>query len=449
LEVAQRDLARGLASITARWREIEPDRDRDLAVDGVLPRLWCEPASIDELAAVVGLADRSGASILPRGGGSRMGLGGPPRSADLLLSSRRLNRVIEYEPADLTITVEAGIACAELQSCLAGEGQFLALDPPSAGQASIGGVVASNASGPLRLRYGTARDLVIGTRVVNADGVLSKAGGRVVKNVAGYDLNKLYTGSLGTLGMIVELSFKLQPIPPVEGTVLATFGALELARSAVQRVLRSPLGPLAIEALDSRTAATFLPTGIEPTSAYTIGFLVGGFEATVARASSEIGAVCREAGGTIITLDDESIRGFWSACRELPDARDPSRPLLKVAVPPARSLEALTLLQGRLAERGFTALLLAHAGSGIVYAGVNSEEWSEQALRRLAESVAEVRRSVSEWGGSLVVECCPTALKLLIDVWGEIGPSLRLMKVLKQQLDPRSTINPGRFVGGI
>src|ERR687883_1494657 len=151
----------------------------------------------------------------------------PPRRLDQIIETTGLNRVVEYEPADLTVTVEAGMRFAELQQRLAEEGQFLALDPPAAEGATIGGVIATNASGPLRFAYGTARDLVIGTRVANPDGTLTRAGGRVVKNVAGYDLTKLYIGSLGTLGVIVELSFKLAPIPPVLSTVVGSFGGLE------------------------------------------------------------------------------------------------------------------------------------------------------------------------------------------------------------------------------
>src|SRR5215213_7653709 len=219
--VDTRSLAAQLGSRCASWRALDPASDAALAVDGLLPPLWCEPASAAEVGAVLELANASGAAVLPRGGGSRMGLGQPPRAADLLLSTQGLNQVIEYEPADLTITVEAGLGLDELQALLNSRGQFLALDPPSQAVATVGGLVASNASGPLRLQYGSARDIVIG--IANSNGVLTKAGGRVVKNVAGYDLNKLYTGSLGTLGVIVELSLKLHPLPERRATVLAGF----------------------------------------------------------------------------------------------------------------------------------------------------------------------------------------------------------------------------------
>src|SRR3954464_14425830 len=196
-----------------------------------------------------------GCGGIPWGGGTRISLGFPPRAADLVVQTAKLNEIVEYEPADLTVTVQAGMRMAELQARLRAEGQMLALDPAAADRATIGGLIAANASGPLRLLYGTARDLVIGTRVVNADGVISKAGGRVVKNVAGYDLNKLYVGSLGTVGVIVELSFKLHPLPQAQGLLLASFGSAEDAAGTIAALMRSPLGPGAIEVLDAGAAA--------------------------------------------------------------------------------------------------------------------------------------------------------------------------------------------------
>ena len=193
------DLEGALSDADVEWRALAPDDDAFL-VDGVRPRYVCTPASVDELSRAVRAASQTGATVIPWGGGTRMSIGFPPRAADLVVQTEKLREVVEYEPADLTVTVQAGMRLSDLQARLRAEGQMLALDPAAADRATIGGLIAANASGPLRLLYGTARDLVIGTRVVNADGVVSKAGGRVVKNVAGYDLNKLYVGSLGTVG---------------------------------------------------------------------------------------------------------------------------------------------------------------------------------------------------------------------------------------------------------
>src|SRR5581483_4969107 len=262
------------------WRRTS-EADRALAVDGVLPGYVGAPASVEELSQVVAQANQDGLGVIPRGGGTRMGLGFPPAAADILVQTTGLNRVIDYEPADLTLTIQAGATLAEVQRLLRPEGQFLALDPPCPERATLGGVIASNASGPLRLAYGSARDLVIGTRVVNADGVATRAGGRVVKNVAGYDLNKLYIGSLGTVGVVVELSFKLWPLPPAQATLLAAFDAQAL-RAALTALLRTPLAPLSLEAL-SQPAALACASHDPGPDRWLLALRFGGGERALAR----------------------------------------------------------------------------------------------------------------------------------------------------------------------
>src|SRR4051812_7525379 len=249
---------------------------------------------VAEVSQVVREANESNQVVIPRGGGTRMGLGFPPTAADVLLHTTNLDRVVDYEPADLTLTIEAGATLEEVQELLRPEGQFLALDPPLASQSTLGGIIASNASGPLRLAYGSARDLVIGTRVVNADGVATKAGGRVVKNVAGYDLNKLYIGSLGTVGIVVELSFKLWPLPPGQGTVFGSFDAESLAR-VLSGLLRSPLGPMSLEALDAAAAQATLGADPGP-GRWLLAARYGGSERALVRQLSDTERLFAEAG---------------------------------------------------------------------------------------------------------------------------------------------------------
>jgi len=229
----------------------DPDELRNYAVDGMLPRFAIIPETVEQASQAVALANQQGLTLITRGGGSRLNLGGIPERFDVLLETTKMTRLLEHEAPDLTCHVEAGITLAELQAKLATKGQRLALDPPDAQQATIGGILASNASGPKRLRYGTARDMVIGLRVVQASGEIARSGGSVVKNVAGYDLNKLYIGSLGTLGIIVEANFKLQPLPINERTLILTFSNAEDALGTVIAVLGSLLTPSAIELIDS------------------------------------------------------------------------------------------------------------------------------------------------------------------------------------------------------
>src|SRR5215475_8551646 len=212
-------LATALESVVGSAYLLTNTAVAEYAVDGVLPAMVVLPADEAQVTDVLRLAAEYRATVFPRGGGSHTFVGQTPARVDLVLSVQRLQQQLAYEPADLTITVQAGVRFAELQHILRGSSQFLALDPPVTTTTTVGGIVATNVSGPRRLLYGTARDMLLGIGVMTSDGKRSKAGGRVVKNVTGYDLNKLYVGSLGTLGVIVELTWKLHPLPPGEITL--------------------------------------------------------------------------------------------------------------------------------------------------------------------------------------------------------------------------------------
>ena len=348
-----------------------------------------------------------------------MSLGMPPSRSDLVvIETAGLDRVVEYEPADLTVTVEAGMRFQALQALLGQEGQFLALDPPAQDGATIGGLIATNASGPLRFGYGTARDLVIGTRVANPEGTLTRAGGRVVKNVAGYDLNKLYIGSLGTLAIIVELSFKLAPIPPAFATVAGTFDSAGAAAAVVGGVVHSSLSPLAIELLGSRQVV----------------FRVGGYPRTVERQVRELSGLIARNGGSAADSNWEELCRQWVAAYQ-------RQVVVKAAVPISRSTRLAEILEAGLSE--LAPVVWAHAGSGVAYAACDAPDHAES-LIRLREEVRGLGANAS-----LVIERCPTVLKGEVDVWGDPGPAVELMRTLKAKLDPKTTLNPGRYVGGI
>ena len=216
-------LCEDLVQIVGDAGMLPDDQLNHYAIDGIDPQAVVLPRSTHEIQEVLGYAADRELSVITAGGGTKLGIGNPPEGVDLILSTSRLDQVLEYEPADLTVTVEAGIRLAALQAKLAEHGQYFPLDPPYADRCTIGGITATNASGPSRLRFGSARDLVLGMRVVQSSGTVVKSGGKVVKNVAGYDLNKLYLGSFGTLGILTEISLKLQPLPEIERTVLLTF----------------------------------------------------------------------------------------------------------------------------------------------------------------------------------------------------------------------------------
>jgi len=399
------------------------------AIDGVAPSSESRPSSAEELAETLRSSNDAGLAITPVGGGTQLALGNVPHRVDRLLHTTGLNRVVEYEPADLTVTVEAGMRFADLQANLAEHGQFLALDPTAEPEATIGGLIATNASGPLRLAYGTARDLVIGTRVANPDGTLTRAGGRVVKNVAGYDLNKLYVGSLGTLAVIVELSFKLAPIPPATASVVGQFDSFVDARAAVDDVLHSPLSPLAIELLAPGAAAL---AGMP--SSNVLVFRVGGYPRAVERQVRDLTALVGRHGGQPIEASDA-----WDSVATMRQAANQRDVVLKAAAPLAESATLMTLLQEQLAD--LDPVVWVSAGNGVAYAACSAPT--------SVDRLVELRRRVAQVGtnASLVLQRCPVELKQHLDVWGDVGASLSLMRALKDKLDPRGTLNPGRYVG--
>jgi glycolate oxidase FAD binding subunit len=401
-----------------------------VSVDGVTPPSVEAPPSAEELAEALHAADQNGEAVAPIGGGTQLGLGMPPDRIDLALETIGLNKIIEYEPADLTVTVEAGLRFAELQKILGEQGQFLALDPPAQSGATIGGLIATNASGPLRFSSGTARDLVLGVRVANPDGTLTRAGGRVVKNVAGYDLNKLYIGSLGTLGIIVELSFKLAPIPPATATIVGQFADLNGTRAALGIVVRSPLSPLAVELLGPGAAAS---AGLP--AAHSVVLRVGGYPQAVERQVRDLSALFTQQGGQHVEARDS----VWEDLARIRVEAQRRDVLVKAAAPIAASTALVDMLEKRLPN----PIVWSHAGNGVAFAACDG--LSD------ASTLLEIRRAVTNLGenASLVIQRCPTELKRSIDVWGDVGSSLALMRALKQKLDPKNTLNPGRYVGGI
>jgi glycolate oxidase FAD binding subunit len=251
------------------------------AVDGVAPQFVAEPGSIEEISELMKLASEEGLTVSPRGSGTKMDLGNPPRHIDLIVSMVRMNEVIEHTPGDQVVRVQAGLKLRDLQEQLATADQLLGIDPPER-EATLGGIVAANSSGPRRYRYGTMRDLIIGITVVLPDGTIAKAGGKVVKNVAGYDLSKLFTGSLGTLGVIATCNFRLHPKPEAARTIAVELSDTLLVGRAAQAITGAQLVPSAVELHWSEDAKllTVLIEGIQPgveAQAETVSYLLKGF----------------------------------------------------------------------------------------------------------------------------------------------------------------------------
>jgi glycolate oxidase FAD binding subunit len=353
-----------------------------------------EPADERHTASILRCANQAGLSVIPCGGGTKLDWGNPPRAADVILSLRRLNRVREHAWADLTVTVEAGCTIAELQRALAGHGQRLAVDPLWPEQATVGGILATNDSGSLRLAYGALRDLIIGVTMVLADGTVASSGGKVVKNVAGYDLPKLATGSLGTLGVVTRAVFRLHPLPRNTRTLTIAVQDLEAMQRVINSVLGAQLSPAAIQARNGNVDI----------------LLEGTLDGIAAQES-----VIREFGTV-----REGSPAVWRCREELWD----HAPIVK-----------FTTLPSRLSAAAASFSHFVIQATGIGYAQVPSITDGD---------VQQLRAAIERDGGSLVILGRTT-----LDAWGSPGDALPLMRAVKEQLDPKRTLNPGRFVGGI
>lgn len=397
------------------------------AVDGVSLSFVAEPGSVEEMSELMRLASREGLSVGPRGGGTKMHLGNPPRELDLVLSTARMNEVIEHAPGDQVVRVQGGTRLEDLQSQLAGEEQMLGIDPPEEG-ATVGGIVASNASGPRRLRYGTIRDLIIGIEVVLSDGTVAKAGGKVVKNVAGYDLSKLFTGSLGTLGLIATCNFRLHPRPEAARTVAVELPDTVSASEAAQAIVHAQLVPSALELhwSDETRLLTVLFEGITPAveaQAETADFLLRSF-------------------GETRTLSDEEANSLGPLTR--PGAPGTEEVSIKIGAPPAELTGILDSVLGTCSRRDITPRISGHAGTGVTFVALPGNDEEAQ-----AGVIEELREIWVRSGGSVVVPRAPVSLKKRVEVWGPAGDHLGLSRRVKEKFDPRGVLNPGRFVGGI
>ena len=409
-------------------------------VEGRTPEAAVFPGSVDEVATVIGLAAEAARPVTPWGGGTAASVGTPAAPGGLVLGLRRLSRLLEHEPGDLTASVEAGITVEAFQTALRGRGQWVSLDPADARLATLGGVLATNASGPRRHLYGTARDLLIGVTVVTADGAVVRGGGKVVKNVAGYDLPKLFVGSYGTLGVIVEATVKLRPLPDHERLLCIPFDRLKDAGAAVRSLLAGDLIPNAIELLDAAAGAAL---GAE-SPALVVGF--DGLREQVDWQCAELTRLAASCGGR--------------EGRALPDDTWPRlETAARAAFPAAAAVMAFSVLPSQVADlmeqgagvaraRGLASAWAAHAGVGVVH-GALASDVRPTAPTAIAAVLQEWRELARAGGGHGTLEWAPLAVKSQVPVWDDPGAAGRIMERIKAQLDPRNILNPGRFVAGI
>ncbi|MEH2057017.1 MAG: FAD-binding oxidoreductase [Nostoc sp.] len=408
------------------WENIElgqQKRIQQAVTSGNSPSCIVYPRSQEQLAAVIAKAHTNNWRVLPCGSGNKLSWGGLAKGIDVVVSTERINQLIEHAVGDLTVTVEAGMKFSDLQALLAKSRQFLALDPTAPELATIGGIVATGDTGSLRQRYGSVRDQLLGITFVRADGEIAKAGGRVVKNVAGYDLMKLLTGSYGTLGFISQLTFRLYPLPEASGTVVLT-GKAEAISQAADILRGSALTPVQADLLSTKLVSSLgLGEGLG---------LIARFQSiseSVKEQSNRVLEVGQKLGldGAIFADGDEA--NLWQRLQErIHTTATESVITCKIGVLPTAAVEILTQVE----------LGLIHISSGL---GLLQLESKNQVLK--------MRDRTQAHRGFLTILSAPRAVKEQIDVWGYTGNALPLMRCIKEQFDSKNILSPGRFVDGI
>jgi glycolate oxidase FAD binding subunit len=428
VRVSARSVAGALGEIVGPGR-LEDDRARTAAaaIDGRVPSWIVRPRSVEAIAGVMALAAEEGLAVVPRGSGSALELGFPPARLDIVLDLAGLDRILDDKPDDLTVTVEAGVSAGALDARLGARRQILPVDPPGWRARTLGGLAATGASGPRRQRHGTMRDLLLGVRFVQADGVVTWGGAKVVKSVSGYDVPKLHVGALGTLGVLAELTLRLHPAPETEATWLAAFPTSDAAGEFVARLVDSTIEPSRVEVLNPLALRT---VGREPRG-FTVAVSIGSAEAAV-RAQGERMASLAEAAGASVAPADAA---FWE---------DHARAARHGAV--GLRLATLPTAIGRVLrelERLAPAAVTGTAALGTLTIALEAAE--SEATRAVVERLRDL---VGPDGGSVVVERGPAALREAIDPWGPVEPgAFALMTSLRDAFDRARVVNPGRFVG--
>jgi len=458
----------------------DPGVTAQYAVDGVIPKAVVFPKDTRMVAALVQCACRGNLAIVPWGSGTKMAMGNPPKRLDLVLCMARMNHMLDVDTANLTITVEAGVKFRDVQARLATEedrcylpledlkteagefvcsdrshsGCFLPMDPPFSERATMGGVVATNTTGPRRLLYGLPRDLVLGVRFVTPKGDIIGAGGKTVKNVSGYDVSKLMIGSLGSLGILCEMTLRLLPLPEKMETLLFSFDAFSDAGAFAAAILGTKLLPAAVEVankaaienMDLRGSLDFSP------GSHVVMVALEAFDEAVARMHKELLAMAQhfKAKGHSLVQEDKH-RLFWLTVGELQGSahqRFPRLVALQLNYPLSAWKALFEFADKTLSQARLDHTMLCHAGNSVTLINLLSgtKGTDDKALIVAVQALlAECRKA----GGNLVVQRAPADLKKALPVWGEPGSDLPLMKRIRIELDPSGVMNPGRFAVGL
>jgi glycolate oxidase FAD binding subunit len=443
----------GAAHVFTEFAEIASRR-----VDGISPSVVVRPADTAQISEILRFAASERLAVIPCGGGTKLGIGSPPSHYEIALDLSRLNRVLAYDPKDLTLGVEPGVRMAELARVLAEQKQFLPLAVPFADRATIGGIVAANSSSPLRHAYGAVRDFCLGMEFVTGEGVVAKSGGRVVKNVTGYDLHKLLIGSLGTLAVITRVNFRTFPLPPAQGTFVATFSEAAAAFGFCRAIAHSVLTPQVMEVADPGASHVLFsantPARIAP-RAWSVVISAAGQPEVVDRHGRELGHMSGKAGAEeFLRMEEGEARSVFAGLCEFPRLildSAPSAAIFRIGIVPTAMGGLLGELATVAGRNRFDLVTLTRA-SGIIYAAVLPKEGETPVTAAIAKVAQEVFETCGESRieASAMLEWCPPDVKIAIGgAWGPSRQDFALMKRVKYSFDPKGVLSPGRFSGGI
>ncbi|HBB31547.1 MAG TPA: FAD-binding oxidoreductase [Cyanobacteria bacterium UBA8803] len=416
------------------WENLTPDWQERIAkaiIPEQLPSTKVDPGSMLELAQVMACAYQNGWRVLPCGSGSKLGWGGLGKPVDLVISTQRLDRVIDHAVDDLTVTAQAGMKLADLQAMLLKTGQFLPLEPAYSHDATLGGIIATADSGAWRQRYGGVRDMLLGISFVRSDGEIAKAGGRVVKNVAGYDLMKLFTGSYGTLGILTEVTLRLYPVQEASGTVILT-GETDAIASVTKYLLASALTPTAADLLSTKMVATL---GVGQGMGLMVRFQ--SIVESVKEQSSRLLEIGQQLSLKGSSYSDRAEADLWESLPKQIWAPSQSPGITcKIGVLPLTAVSTLTQLDTLTSKTG---LGFIHVGSGLGRLRLDLAQVKP-------ETLLELRHHCQAHKGFVTVLEAPIAWKQQLDMWGYTGNALNIMRGIKEKFDPKNILSPYRFV---
>ena len=442
----------------------EPAQLAAYQIDGQIPGAAVRPGSVQEVSEIVKFAAAEKLAVVPSGGRTKLAMGMPLRKYDVVLDMTRLDRLAAYDPADLTLGVEPGIPLQRLAGVLAGHKQFLPLAVPFLSRATAGGTIASGVDSPLRQFYGTARDFVLGMEFVTGEGAPAKSGGRVVKNVSGYDLHKLLIGSAGTLGVITRINFRTFPLPVATRAFAAICASSDQAFDLRQRVAQSPLRPLTIEILSPGTVellSSEVAARIEPGTIpvdrpakdrWVFSTSFAGHEKTLERCARELSRMADASGATHISVfGEEKFPAAFARQREfIPIALESSAvtTIVKLSVLPARMNEIVAAV-ARAAEGNELHWAALARGVGVIYVALLAHALDEDSRRRVASVTEEISAACTHLGGNFSVPCCPAKWKPTLKMGGPQRSDFPLIQKLKNVFDPHGILSPGRGPGGL